>query len=65
MLPKAFNLDNGSDFFIGHDAQNLPEDWMGGIDEVRASRVAHSADWLRLSFLNQKPDSKLLSPYRP
>jgi biopolymer transport protein ExbB len=62
---KTFNLDNASDFFIGHDAQNLPEDWQGGIDEVRAARVAPSADWLRLSYLNQMAGSKLVSPFRP
>ena len=46
-------------------AQNLPEDWQGGIDEVRAARVAPSADWLRLSYLNQVAGSKLVTPFRP
>ncbi len=30
-------------------------DFVGGLDEVRVSRVARSADWVRLQFENQKP----------
>lgn len=32
----------------------------GGIDELRISTVARSADWLRLSFQNQQPDETLV-----
>lgn len=60
----VFDLDNASDFFIGHDAENLDEGWIGAIDEVRAARKAWSDDWLRLSYLSQVPGSRLVSPYR-
>ena len=58
------DLDNASDFFIGHDAQNLEEGWIGAVDEVRAARRAWSDDWLRFSYLSQVPGSRLVSPYR-
>jgi hypothetical protein len=34
--------------------------WDGRIDEVRASRVARSSDWIRLCFINQLPDSDVV-----
>jgi hypothetical protein len=38
----------------------------GAIDEVRVSRVARSADWVRLCYENQKPNQTLVgSPIRP
>ncbi len=64
-LAVAHDLDNASDFFIGHDAQNLAEDWQGGLDEVRVSHRAPPLEWLRLSYLNQAAASKLLSAERP
>ena len=30
-------------------------DFVGDIDEVRISKVARSADWMRLQYENQKP----------
>ena len=60
-----YNLDNTSDLFIGHDAQNLPEDWLGCIDEVRLSHRAMPAEWLLLSYRSQIPGSKLLSLFHP
>ena len=35
-------------------------DFVGGIDEVRVSRVARSADWLRLEYENQKAQQTLV-----
>ncbi|MBN2038344.1 MAG: DUF2341 domain-containing protein [Chitinispirillaceae bacterium] len=32
----------------------------GQIDEVRASSVARNADWIRLSYMNQRSDDKLV-----
>ncbi len=61
----AYNLDNVSDFFIGHDSNGLSEDWQGGLDEVRLSHRAMPVEWLRLSYLNQAAGSKLVSPFRP
>lgn len=31
-------------------------DFLGGLDEVRVSRVARSADWVKLEYENQKPN---------
>ena len=40
-------------------------DFVGDIDEVRVSRVARSADWVRLEFENQKPLQTLVGPLVP
>jgi Concanavalin A-like lectin/glucanases superfamily/Domain of unknown function (DUF2341)/Carbohydrate esterase, sialic acid-specific acetylesterase len=37
-------------------------DFVGDIDEVRISRVARSADWVRLQYENQKPLQTLTGP---
>ncbi|HWE03620.1 MAG TPA: DUF2341 domain-containing protein [Tepidisphaeraceae bacterium] len=37
-------------------------DFVGDIDEVRISKVARSADWVRLEFENQKPLQTLTGP---
>jgi len=37
-------------------------DFAGDIDEVRISRVARSADWIRLQYENQKPHQTLVGP---
>jgi hypothetical protein len=37
-------------------------DFVGELDEVRVSRVARSADWVRLQFENQKPLQTLVGP---
>ena len=37
-------------------------DFTGDIDEVRVSKVARSADWIRLQFENQKPFQTLVGP---
>ncbi|MDB5050089.1 MAG: putative protein of unknown function acetylesterase [Fibrobacteres bacterium] len=63
--PAAADLDNAADFFIGHDAQGLSEDWQGALDEIRFSRKAMAPEWLLLSYRNQAPGSKMLSPLRP
>jgi len=36
--------------------------FVGDIDEVRVSKVARSADWVRLQFENQKPLQTLVGP---
>ena len=36
--------------------------YVGDVDEVRVSKVARSADWLRLQFENQKPTQTLVGP---
>ncbi len=37
-------------------------DFVGDIDEVRVSKVARSADWIRLQYENQKPMQTLVGP---
>ncbi len=37
-------------------------DFVGDLDEVRVSRVARSADWVRLTYENQKPMQTLVGP---
>ncbi len=37
-------------------------DFVGDLDEVRVSRVARSADWVKLQFENQKPLQTLVGP---
>ena len=37
-------------------------DFVGDIDEVRISKVARSADWIKLQYENQKPLQTLVGP---
>ena len=37
-------------------------DFVGNIDEVRISKVARSADWIKLEYENQKPLQTLVGP---
>ena len=37
-------------------------DFVGDLDEVRVSKVARSADWVRLEYENQKPLQTLVGP---
>jgi hypothetical protein len=37
-------------------------DFVGDIDEVRISKVARSADWIKLEYENQKPMQTLVGP---
>lgn len=41
---------------------NHDYDFVGELDEVRVSRVARSADWVRLEYENQKPMQTLVGP---
>ena len=36
--------------------------WYGDVDEVRISRVARSADWIKMQYENQKPMQTLVGP---
>jgi hypothetical protein len=51
----------GQNTYIGHHANKKSSyNFTGLIDEVRICRVARSADWVKLSFMNQKPDDVLV-----
>jgi hypothetical protein len=51
----------GHNTYIGHHANKKSSyNFTGLIDEVRICGVARSADWVKLSFMNQKPDDVLV-----
>lgn len=54
----AMSLMNGIGMTIGGLRGSFQ--FAGDIDEVRVSRVARSADWLRLQYENQKPQQTLV-----
>jgi hypothetical protein len=55
-----------NDVFIGRlpAINNQGQIWRhftGVIDEVRISNVAYSVDWIKLCYMNQRSDDKLIS----
>jgi len=58
---KAIAYEGGPHFFIGRHGDQEPEwDFQGDMDEVRLGKAAHSADWIKLSFENQKIGSNVV-----
>ncbi|MBN1577440.1 MAG: DUF2341 domain-containing protein [Chitinispirillaceae bacterium] len=53
-----------SDFIIGraHDASDRESAcfFAGGIDEVRVCSVVHGSDWIKLCYMNQRTDDRLV-----
>lgn len=59
--PGVISYVLGADFFIGKHGNGLSNvDAIGNIDEVQVSAAARSADWIKLSYETQRPDSKLI-----
>ena len=54
------DIKNPSRFWMGGWYNNY--DFIGDIDEVRISKVARSADWVKLEYENQKPLQTLVGP---
>ena len=54
------NIKTPARLWIGGWYNNY--DFVGDIDEVRVSKVARSADWIRLQYENQKPLQTLVGP---
>ena len=54
------NIKNPARMWIGGWYNNF--DFVGDIDEVRISKVARSAEWIRLQYENQKPLQTLVGP---
>ena len=54
------NIKSPGRMWIGGWYNNY--DFVGDIDEVRISKVARSADWIRLQYENQKPFQTLVGP---
>jgi hypothetical protein len=51
----------GANTCIGtHGNGNLTYEFVGMIDEVRVCKTARSADWVKLSFMNQKAEDALV-----
>ena len=54
---KRITTDN---VFIGRRTLDTTRYWNGMIDEVRICSWPHSANWIRLCFMNQKTEDQLL-----
>lgn len=54
------NLKSPARLWIGGWYNNY--DFVGDLDEVRISRVARSADWIKLQYENQKPRQTAVGP---
>ena len=54
------NIRNPARMYIGGWYGNYQ--FVGDIDEVRVSKVTRSADWVRMSYENQKPMQTLVGP---
>jgi hypothetical protein len=51
----------GTDTYIGYHANGKKFfDFNGQIDEVRVNKIALTPDWIRLCFMNQRADDKLV-----
>ena len=62
--PSTIQRYTGFDFLIGRN-RNPANDttgffFKGIIDEVRVTSVAPSAEWIKLCYMNQKADDRLL-----
>ncbi|HEX2956250.1 MAG TPA: DUF2341 domain-containing protein [Chitinispirillaceae bacterium] len=67
LMAGDYSRNTGDDFMIGRNARlgTIPynEGWCyfkGMIDEVRVMNVAVSADWIKLSYMNQKAEDRLV-----
>ncbi|VTT97620.1 Uncharacterized protein OS=Pirellula staleyi (strain ATCC 27377 / DSM 6068 / ICPB 4128) GN=Psta_4257 PE=4 SV=1: DUF2341: Laminin_G_3: DUF303 [Gemmataceae bacterium] len=54
------NIKSPARLWIGGWYNNY--DFVGDLDEVRVSKVARSADWVRLQYENQKPMQTVVGP---
>jgi len=61
--PHPINYSGlGINTLIGVHGNGRPDNnFYGAIDEVQVSKIARSADWIKLSFMNQKADDALLT----
>ncbi len=55
---SPLNIKNPARLWIGGWYDNY--DFLGDLDEVRISKVARSADWIKLQYENQKPNQTLV-----
>lgn len=59
-LRDSTGRSSALDVYIGRLADASSRYWNGAIDEVNMADVARSADWIKLSYMNQKAVNKLV-----
>lgn len=59
---NRITYDGSPHFFIGRHGNQEPSfDFMGSLDEVRINKRKNSAAWIRLAYLNQLPQSSVVT----
>jgi hypothetical protein len=65
---NTVSRNTGNNLYIGRFAEQVAVPinegycrFSGGIDEVRISSTARSPDWIRLCYMNQRPDDRLVT----
>jgi beta-galactosidase len=57
----SIRYDKQQHFIIGAHGAGRPEfDFLGSLDEIVVSSEIRSAEWIKLSYESQRPDSRLL-----
>ncbi|MEI7901396.1 MAG: DUF2341 domain-containing protein, partial [bacterium] len=59
---KPMAITNPLGMFLGAEWGSLNYCYQGDMDEVRVSKVARSADWVKMQYENQKPLQTLVGP---
>ncbi|MBN1127775.1 MAG: DUF2341 domain-containing protein, partial [Chitinispirillaceae bacterium] len=57
---EVINRNTGDNVFIGRRTADTTRFWNGMIDEVRICSWAHSANWVKLCYMNQKTEDELV-----
>jgi hypothetical protein len=67
LMPGSYDRNTGDNFTVGRYGHSVTipfyQGWSyfkGRVDEVRVSNGAITADWIRLCYMNQKADDKLV-----
>jgi hypothetical protein len=67
LMPGEYERNSTDNFTIGSHGRSVEIPFIQGwsifnglIDEVRVSSIAHSEDWVKLCFMNQKADDALV-----
>ena len=59
-VPIVYNGIGIDTYFGRHGNGKMDFNFCGCIDEVRICRTIRSADWIKLSYMNQRPDDRLV-----
>jgi hypothetical protein len=60
VVPIVYNGLGVDTYFGRHGNGKMDFNFCGCIDEVRVCRTIRSADWIKLSYMNQRPDDRLV-----